>query len=191
MLLNLCKSYFFPKKHFFTLSENHQQTLSVNKPANNSLKLPYHYHIMSTSRKTNLTLILTLFGIILLGACGNDVNDELPQEILTFINKYYPNSAVSSFDEAKNGSYTVTIRNGAILKFDSQMKWTEINGNGVTLPPMMIMDESPAPLFRYIKEMERTNEVYLLSRNSEIYRVEFLDTYITYTIATGTISYPK
>lgn len=146
---------------------------------------------MSTSRKTNLTLILTLFGIILLGACGNDVNDELPQEILTFINKYYPNSAVSSFDEAKNGSYTVTIRNGAILKFDSQMKWTEINGNGVTLPPMMIMDESPAPLFRYIEEMERTNEVYLLSRNSEIYRVEFLDTYITYTIATGTISYPK
>lgn len=147
---------------------------------------------MKSSRQVyNLALLLTLIGIVMFGACSEDVNDKLPQTISSFVNKYYPNSPVSSFSESKGGEYTVVIRNGAVLQFNSDMAWTSINGNGVPLPPMMIMDECPDPLYRYIEEMERTSGVYALSRTDKIYRVEFLDTYITYTIATGQVTYPQ
>lgn len=71
------------------------------------------------------------------------------------------------------------------------MSWTSVNGEGVPLPPMMITDECPDPLYRYIQEMERTDGVYAMTRNDKTYRVEFLDTYILYTISTGEVTYPQ
>lgn len=139
----------------------------------------------------DFTLFVTLIAIVLFGACSDDVNDKLPQTIQTFVSKYYPNSPVASYSESDSGEYTVEIRNGAVIKFDSSMNWTSVNGEGVVLPPMMIMDECPGPLYRYIEEMERTDGVYSMSRTTTIYRVEFLDTYIEYTIATGEVTYPQ
>ena len=49
-------------------------------------------------------------------ACSSTVWDDVPTSIKEFISSYWPGASVSDYDE-RNGSYYVTIKNGATLVF--------------------------------------------------------------------------
>lgn len=134
------------------------------------------------------TIALALV-IVMMGGCGNNVWDELPSGITAFVTKFFPFGEVESFQTGNNGS-TVKIKNGATLKFDPDQQWTEVNGNGSTLPGDFLFDQLPPVLYRYIEEMERVDGVYCVVRTPSNIMVKFLDSEIDYDRATETITYP-
>lgn len=85
------------------------------------------------SRLEKTILFPILLGVIFLGACSNNLWDEVPTPIASFIEQYFPGSGVKEFSETDT-SYRVKINNGATLVFDSEYGWTSINGNWVHLP---------------------------------------------------------
>lgn len=143
--------------------------------------------------KTNsLTGLFLLVLIIFMGACGEgSTYDELPGPIAKFVTQYFPFGEVIGYDVAKNGSSTVMIRKGATLTFDSEYDWTEINGNGSTLPPTFLYDQLAPTLYDYIESIEMTNDVYRVTRTDKGVKVELHDTWVEYDDATGSIIYPE
>lgn len=71
--------------------------------------------------------------------------------------------------------------------FDSSYSWTTIDGEGATLPQVLLFDELPPALYEYLESTENLTSVYRLDRNSRQYDVGLFDTALTYTIATGEI----
>ena len=125
---------------------------------------------------------------VLLSNCSNgNLYDEMPSEIQTFISQYFPNAPLESFTSSNN-TYTVNLKGSATLTFDSDCKWIKLDGNGSTLPQVLLFDDFPPALYEYLQETENTNNVYVAVRNSKIYTVELLDYTITYDIATGQIT---
>lgn len=141
------------------------------------------------TRIEKILLIPLVFGILFLGACSNNVWDEIPTPITSFIEQYYPGSGVRSFSQTDAG-YKVKINNGATLSFDTEFAWTFIDGNGVRLPEVLIYNQLPPALFNYLQGIEQQNEVYAMSRDNTYYKLTMHETIITYEIATGKITYP-
>lgn len=143
-------------------------------------------------KRNSLTALLLLVIIIFMGACGEgNTYDELPSPIAKFVTQYFPFGEVNGYTVEENGSSIVQIRNGATLTFDSEYDWTDINGNGQTLPPTFLYDQLPPTVYDYIENAEFLNNVYRVTKNATGLRVEFHDTYIDYDDATGTITYPE
>ncbi|MBD5242950.1 MAG: hypothetical protein HDS08_07375 [Bacteroides sp.] len=147
---------------------------------------------MNSQRQSISSLLVILLTTILtLGACNNDVNEELRPSISTFITRYFPMESVQTYTENSNGTYTVIIHNGTEILFDANQEWTSISGRGNTLPEVLIEDQCPSPLVQYITEMEFLDQVYELSRTNNSYHVVFLNTYIDYSTDDGKITYPQ
>ncbi len=147
---------------------------------------------MKLSRHSISTLLVILLTtIVTLGACTNDVNEELRPSLSTFITRYFPMESIQTYTENSDGTYTVIIHNGTELIFDANQEWESINGRGSALPEELIEDQCPAPLVQYINEMDFLNQVYELSRTDSTYHVVFLNTYIDYSIEDGKITYPQ
>lgn len=147
---------------------------------------------MTLSRQSiSVILVLLMTTIITLGACTNDVNEELRPSLSTFITRYFPMESIQTYTENPDDTYTVIIHNGTELIFDLNQEWESINGRGNVLPEMLIQDQCPDQLVQYITEMEFLDQVYELSRTDSSYHVVFLNTYIDYSTDDGKITYPQ
>lgn len=125
-----------------------------------------------------------------LGSCDDSYDFNAPEgKIQTFLNQYYPGVATESKSTLPDGDIQVVLKGSATILFDSTGSWLSVDGNGVTLPSVMLYDQLPPKLYNYIEEMEDTEGVYRMSRNSTDYTVEFLDSIIQYVISTGDITY--
>lgn len=141
------------------------------------------------TRIEKLSLVSLLIGILMFGACSNNLWDEVPTPITSFIEQYFPGSGVKEFTQTDT-SYKIKINNGATLTFDSEYDWTSIDGNGVRLPEVLAYNQLPPELYNYIQGIEQQNVIYSMSRDKIYYKLTMEDTVITYEIATGKISYP-
>lgn len=140
-----------------------------------------------TSQRFILPALLTI--LLGVGACSSEAWEELPSAIAAFITQYFPGSGVDSYHETDSGC-TVKVNNGATLQFDSDNQWTEINGNGVPLPAVMMYDQLPEKLYSFLEATARQDGVYSMNRDRKTYVLHMLDTTITYNIQTGDITFP-
>ena len=131
--------------------------------------------------------LLSIVGLMLLIACSSSLWDDLPEPIATFISTYYPMSGISEYNE-HNGTYYVTIKNGATMTFDSSYNWLEVNGNGVVLPELFVQDALEPKLVQYLMELEMTDEVYSAKNDPREVILDMLDYKIRYVKETGEIS---
>lgn len=141
-------------------------------------------------KRNSLSFLALMVIVVLMGACNNNVWDELPSPIANFISEYFPFGEVNTYTVTKDGS-VVTIKNGATLKYDNNYEWTDVNGNGQILPEQFLYDNLPPVLYNYIQEMEADNSVYRVIRTDRIIKVEFHDSEVEYDETTGTITYPS
>ncbi len=140
--------------------------------------------------KRRTALLTTIFWtILLLGACNDSVWEQLPSSVSQFVTEYYPGSDIKSYNTDADGNQTVEIKNGAVLKFDRDGAWTEISGRGVPLPEVLVLDELPSPLYRYLQEITATTLVYKMSRTPREYTLLLTDSMLEYDIATEKVSY--
>ncbi len=140
--------------------------------------------------KRNTLCLVALFALILMmGACNSNAWDDLPSPIASFVNEYFPFGEVESYTETKTGS-VVQIKKGATLTFNKDYDWTDINGNGQTLPQNFLYDKLPPVLYDYIESIEHVGDVYRVSRSGDTISVEFNDSEIEYDETTQTVVYP-
>lgn len=138
-------------------------------------------------RMTSIAVILCIITIIIpLAACTDSKWGDLPSSIANFVTEYFPSTAVESYSE-NNGQYYVKIKNGPSMIFDNSYAWSSIDGEGATLPQVLLFDELPPALYQYLEETESLNSVYRLDRDARQYEVGLFDTALTYIIATGEI----
>ncbi|MDO4319206.1 MAG: PepSY-like domain-containing protein [Bacteroidales bacterium] len=128
--------------------------------------------------------------IFILFACLTSCQDSdnyrsLADPVATFVSQYWPNADIESYTHPTSGSYIVIIKNGPKIVFDSSMSWTEIDGNGMPLPQVLLYDQLPSPLYRYLEETENTSSVFMLERTPRQYSVTLLNSSLTYDISTG------
>lgn len=138
--------------------------------------------------KRILTIWFAAVAMALLGGCThNDLYEDMPAEIQSFISQYYPGSALASFTSSAS-SYTVIIKDGPTISFGSDCRWTRVNGNGSTLPQVLMFNDLPPELYSYLQETENTGRVFGVSRTANVYTVELLTDTLTYDISTGEIT---
>ncbi|MDE5971807.1 MAG: hypothetical protein K2G94_03575 [Muribaculaceae bacterium] len=80
------------------------------------------------------------------------------------------------------------MTNGPTLTFDEDGSWTDLHGNGGTLPQIIAFDYFPAPLYDYIDSKEQINAIYAVARNELAYDVLLFATRLVYDIETGKVS---
>lgn len=131
-------------------------------------------------------IILFVMALLTLTACSDDDFNDLPREIQTFINTYYPGESVSDFYESSTG-ISVYLKNSATLRFDADNRWTGIDGNGNVLPQMFMYDHFPQALYDYLVTTSTLNQVYSVTRNSGDYTVTLHNQIITYSAASGEV----
>ena len=120
-------------------------------------------------------------------ACSNDVYDDMPRQIQSFVAQYYPNSELASFTST-DSTYTAIIKNGPTMVFASNGRWISVNGNGSTLPQIFLYNELPSRLYGYLEETENTGNTFIAARNPRVYTITLLDSRLTYAIASGEIT---
>ncbi len=122
-------------------------------------------------------------------ACHSTDGDvSLPKKATDFIYRYFPSSYVNSKEETSPGVYVVKMTNGPTLTFDEDGSWTDLHGNGGTLPQIIAFDYFPAPLYDYIDSKEQINAIYAVARNELAYDVLLFATRLVYDIETGKVS---
>lgn len=141
-------------------------------------------------KRNTLTSIALIVIILMMGGCGNNVWDELPQKIVFFISEYFPEGEIESYKTSDDGS-VVKIKNGATLSFNSDYQWVDVNGNGATLPQQFLFDKLPTNLYDYLESIEAVGGVYRVRHYANIYKVNLLDSELEYDELTATISYPS
>ncbi len=127
--------------------------------------------------------------MLILSGCGDNVWDELPSPIASFVSEYFPFGEVDSFEESDRG-FVVKIKKGVSLSFDRDCVWTDVDGRGSILPQNFLYDKLPPVLYDYIESIEHVNDVYRVRRVPNEIIVEFHDSKIVYDAATTTITYP-
>lgn len=140
-----------------------------------------------------ITSILRIIAIIIvpfvsLSSCKeNQPWDELPSEISKFITQYFPNSAIENFSETTS-TYHVRISDGPGLTFDKDFSWEDINGYGMPLPQVLLFDQLPPALYKYLEETSNLDGVFSLERDTRTYTVVLLESTLIYTIETQEIN---
>jgi hypothetical protein len=119
--------------------------------------------------------------------CSNSVLDELPTSIAQFVTRYFPGVAVSDYSDV-GGIYNVKIRNGAALSFNGEYDWISVNGDGSTLPQMLLFDQLPPALFEYLQGAEQLSGVYGITRNATTYSATLLDATVYYDRDSGRVT---
>ncbi len=138
----------------------------------------------------NSLLIVLLGAILVFGACSSDALEDTPTAVSRFITQYFPNQRVKSYTETSDGGHKAVLDNSATIIFDDDNKWIEIDGEGSTLPEVLLYDQLPPELYSYLQATEQTGGVYAVTRDNFYYKLTMIDTVITYTISTGSITYP-
>ena len=139
------------------------------------------------SRLLGLSFILALFALI--SSCSSSDIDEMPQTLQTFVTQYWPHTSVSSYTD-QNGVQQVKLLESATLTFNADNQWTDINGNGATIPAQLLFDQLPETLYNYLVTLEATTDVYRLHRDSSEITVTLHNSTLSYDLTTHTIIYP-
>lgn len=139
--------------------------------------------------RNSLNFVFLIAIIVMMGACGNNVWDDLPEPIVKMVCEYFPGGEVASYVDTDNGS-VVKIRNGAELTFDSDYQWVKVDGCGQTVPQQFLFDQLPREFYEYFEALESDSDVYCVSREGRNYTVELLDATVQYDGNTGTVTYP-
>lgn len=143
---------------------------------------------MSSAFRTIAGAIVLIL-LTLLPACHKTEGDvDLPSDARNFIYKYFPLAYISSEEELPSGDFKVKVTNGPTLIFDSEGGWTQLLGNGETLPQMIAFDYFPSPLYDYVESLEQLNAIYSVSRDEQQYDVLLFQTRVLYDISTGRIT---
>ena len=100
---------------------------------------------------TNLLSLIVLGMIVVLGACSSDAAEELPSAVSQFTTQYFPGLGVKSYNELSDGGCVVQLSGGPTLRFNSDYKWIDIDGNGVRLPQVLMYDQLPTELYEYLQ----------------------------------------
>lgn len=131
------------------------------------------------------SILISVLSLIVLGCTNNDdLYNEMPRAIETFVAQYYPNSQLSSFTHTTD-KYRVVIKDGPTMVFDNNYQWTMLNGNGSPLPSNFLFNEMPPEVYSYLQETENLNDVFSVERDSSDYTIMLLDYTIEYNSATG------
>lgn len=134
------------------------------------------------------TFVILAMLLAALTSCQDSDNyKDLVDPVSSFVSQYWPNPDIESYTHPTADTYLVIIKNGPSITFDSNYKWTEIDGNGMTLPQVLLYDQLPSTLYRYLEETENTGAVFKLERTARQYSVTLLDSSLTYNTSTGEI----
>lgn len=134
------------------------------------------------------SLISALLISLAVSACSNsELWDELPPQITTFLNQYFPGSELNSVTHTGNSTY-VRINNGAGLTFDSDNQWTAVDGYGLPLPQVLLFDQLPPRMYEYLQETEQTNAVFSITHDGDTYTASLMNNTITYDTETDTLT---
>ena len=139
---------------------------------------------------TNLLSLIVMGMIVVLGACSSDAAEELPSAVSQFTTQYFPGLGVKSYNELSDGGCVVQLSGGPTLRFNSDYKWIDIDGNGVRLPQVLMYDQLPTELYEYLQATEQQSDVFVLKRDKYYYKLTVTDTVLTYDTATGKVTYP-
>jgi hypothetical protein len=139
--------------------------------------------------QAKLVFILSLIVVAVTFASCNDDDEQvvnpLPHKIQKFISAYFPGQAVASYD-IQDGCYTVNLYNSASIEFDTAMAWVKVDGHGGTLPQLLLYDQLPTKLYEYLELNNTLDEVFSMSRASNVYTLDVLDGLITYDATADT-----
>lgn len=134
---------------------------------------------------------IVLFIMLLVGlgmqSCHDSLLEEIPSPAAKFVSKYFPEIDVAAYGEVNDG-YRVEMRNSATITFNDSYSWISVNGNGGVLPQMLLFDELPSELYQHLEAIEELGNVYAISRDTKSYKVQLLDSELTYEMATGKIT---
>lgn len=139
--------------------------------------------------KSTPYLILLLLGLLMFGACSDNLMDELPRPIATFVNTYLPDSSVKDYTFS-NDTYMVKLSDGTTVTFNINLVWVKVDSNGSALPAGFINDQLPPGLLEYLQSMTPDESIYAVSRDDTTYTITLKDTTLSYNIADGNIVYP-
>jgi hypothetical protein len=134
-------------------------------------------------------LRLPLFAVIccIASTCANDdVPGQVPEKISQFIAQYYPSYTYENYTKSKD-TYTVNLKSGPCLVFNSKMDWIEVNGLGETLTQYFLFDQMPPAVYEYLQETENLSNVYAVTRDVFEYNVSLFDSVLTYQISSSII----
>ncbi len=135
-------------------------------------------------------LILTLLATALLAVSGchsNHFYDELPQPIARFLSLYWADPDIENFTQPSPEKYVVIIKNGPSLIFDGKYAWSEIDGNGLPLPQILLFDQLPEKLYHYLESGSQLGQVFEITRNARTYHVRLLDSSLIFDLQTRTV----
>lgn len=124
---------------------------------------------------------------MLAGCSSNDLYEDMPREIQSFVSQYYPNSQLESFTSTET-TFTVVLKNGSTMVFGADRQWIKVDGNGSVLPQVLLFNDLPPALYSYLQETENTDSVFCITRNATAYTVKLLTRLLTYDISTGDIT---
>lgn len=127
--------------------------------------------------------LVGVIAVVMLMACSHSLWDNLPTPIAQFISTYYPGSTVSSFNDSGE-NYYVVVKDGPTMVFNSDCKWTLINGNGVPLPSIFFFNELPV-IYNYLEPREETDQVMIVENYPRSIMLTFSDHRIEYIKETG------
>lgn len=132
--------------------------------------------------------VLTVMLLALAGqSCANDAWEDVPSTAYDFCMRYWPEYAIQTYGNM-DGVQVVVIKGAATVYFDQASQWIRIDGNGGTLPPMLMWDQLPGPLYSYLQEIDAVRAVYGLARNSSTYAVTLATQTVSYNVETGVIT---
>lgn len=118
---------------------------------------------------------------------NDSLYNDMPAPIRSFIAKYYPNTAVESYDHTAS-NYVVRLKNSGGITFNSAYEWESVNGYGERLSQVFLYDQLPPALYSYIQETERLDDVMFVERSPRMYTLGMVDNLITYNVETDAIS---
>lgn len=139
-------------------------------------------------KKSSIFGLLMILLLLVSYACSHSVWNDLPKTVANFIDFYYPGSEIKGYTVVGD-KQTVTLDHSAVLVFDSKNEWTEIDGRGVVLPAMLIEDQLPSMLYKYLLETEAVHGVYKLTRTPTEILVKLSTNTIKYNRNDGSVSY--
>lgn len=152
----------------------------VRKQQDNTMK-----EIYRTIRYILLAIILGVTGALATGCSSENEWDQVPQQIQEWLAKYFPGQCVSSVDHS-GGQWRLKLKNSCSLTFNDSLMWTNVNGNGGTLPAFFVSDALP-PQFveEYLQVTDNVDNVYAVTREKDIYTVVLQNYTVQYNEATG------
>jgi len=123
-----------------------------------------------------LVSLIALSVAILLGACSNNSanNQQLPEEIKSFITENFSDQTITSFDrEQSPGGHTfeVVLSNGTEVDFDTKNIWEKVEGFTNPVPVSII----PAPIASHVQATFPDNDIVEIDKERYGFDVRLSD----------------